>query len=424
MDLDSGIALIKFGLFKLLQTKFSFHFISSWTKLLLLSLIVVENLVFVNSVNFVNILGVHYILVFAIPSSILFILILQFRISVPKRKYVDNIFGVEAKPWLIGEDKVHDESACQCHTHQSSRGYKKFARRASINRSLIFPTNREYSHFVIGHRGAGLNAPENSISAIKRCAARGCKMVEFDVSLTKDFVPVLFHDDNLLRITGVDRSISEISWGELKTIDISDKYPGERVPTLEEAVETCLALGLRFIIDIKDENDKLIDAIVNIFQRYNDKAYEKGVVSSFYFRVIYKIRARDPNIVGCMAWRPLFYALPPVYKRGDSFFVRHYRKMLVTLMYTVNDLAMNYIYWWMIGLSAILVHKDALNVELVHKLRQRGLRVYAWTVNCPVEKQYLLNKLQVGYLTDTLDAEHSVLPVAETWLCNNNENEV
>ncbi|ODM96307.1 Glycerophosphodiester phosphodiesterase 1 [Orchesella cincta] len=341
---------------------------------------------------------------------------MEFRIPLPKRKHVEEIFGMEGKPVLVGNDTCHEESACQCHAHHCGPGYKKFSRRSSINRSLVFSSNKDYSHFVIGHRGAGLNAPENSISAIKKCAARGCKMVEFDVSLTKDLVPVLFHDDNLLRITGVDRSISEISWDELKRIDISDKYPGERVPTLEEAVEACLALGLKFIIDIKDENEKLIEAIVNIFQRHKDRAYAKGVVSSFYFRVLYKIRARDPNIL--VAWPgDLFSTHCPQFTRMVTTL-----RMLVALMYAVNDLAMNYIYWWMIGLSAILVHKDALNVELVHRLRQRGLRVYAWTVNCPVEKQYLLNKLQVGYLTDTLDAEHSALPAAEKWLCNNNES--
>ncbi len=68
---------------------------------------------------------------------------------------------------------------------------------------------------VIGHRGAAASAPENTLAGLRAAAALGATWVEFDVMLTKDRVPVLFHDDNLRRITGRDALMAETSYAEL-----------------------------------------------------------------------------------------------------------------------------------------------------------------------------------------------------------------
>jgi glycerophosphoryl diester phosphodiesterase len=54
---------------------------------------------------------------------------------------------------------------------------------------------------VIGHRGAARLAPENTLAGLRMAAALGANCVEFDVRLTKDGVPVLFHDDTMDRTT-------------------------------------------------------------------------------------------------------------------------------------------------------------------------------------------------------------------------------
>ena len=54
---------------------------------------------------------------------------------------------------------------------------------------------------VIGHRGAKMEAPENTLASVRRAKELGCTWVEVDVMLTKDKVPVIHHDNTLERCT-------------------------------------------------------------------------------------------------------------------------------------------------------------------------------------------------------------------------------
>ncbi|XOT98372.1 glycerophosphodiester phosphodiesterase family protein, partial [Alcaligenes pakistanensis] len=52
---------------------------------------------------------------------------------------------------------------------------------------------------LIAHRGAGKVAPENTLAAMRVGAQNGFHMMEYDVKLSRDGVPVLLHDDELER---------------------------------------------------------------------------------------------------------------------------------------------------------------------------------------------------------------------------------
>ncbi len=114
--------------------------------------------------------------------------------------------------------------------------------------------------FILAHRGLVTEYQENTLPAIQRAIDNQyCNGAEFDVFLTKDNKVVLFHDENLKRLTGVDRSIYEMTWNDLKTIQILPeievdggirKYAGPaNIPLLEEALETIK--GKDFFVDIE-----------------------------------------------------------------------------------------------------------------------------------------------------------------------------
>ncbi len=84
----------------------------------------------------------------------------------------------------------------------------------------------------IAHRGLHDDvAPENSFAAAAKAIEKGYP-IELDVHLTKDEKVVVFHDDNLKRMTGVDREIEDCTWEELSELKLGDSE--ERIPLFED----------------------------------------------------------------------------------------------------------------------------------------------------------------------------------------------
>jgi len=66
------------------------------------------------------------------------------------------------------------------------------------------PTGRARSNkFVVGHRGAGAYAPENTLESYRLAIAQGAEYVEQDLQITRDGVLVCCHDESLERISNV-----------------------------------------------------------------------------------------------------------------------------------------------------------------------------------------------------------------------------
>ncbi|MGB8646584.1 MAG: glycerophosphodiester phosphodiesterase family protein [Anaerolineae bacterium] len=94
---------------------------------------------------------------------------------------------------------------------------------------------------VFGHRGAAAVAPENTIAAFLRARDLGADGVELDVTLTRDRVPVVIHDDTVDRTTNGHGLIRNMTILEVKQLDAgswkSPKYRGEQIPTLAEVLD-------------------------------------------------------------------------------------------------------------------------------------------------------------------------------------------
>lgn len=140
---------------------------------------------------------------------------------------------------------------------------------------------------VIGHRGACGYAPENTLESIKTAAEMGITWVEIDVRLTKDFVPVIFHDDSLERTTNGSGNVADITYEELQALEAgswyAESFSGVKIPTLEEAIDVILDHKMGLNLEIKPapgQEKETAEAALDTLSRIWDDA-DKLLLSSF-----------------------------------------------------------------------------------------------------------------------------------------------
>ena len=154
---------------------------------------------------------------------------------------------------------------------------------------------------AIAHRGFSSRYPENTMLAFERAIALGADGAEFDVQLTKDGVPVIFHDESLLRITGVDRLVKDLTLEELRTFDLSYRFAGQcpvqRIPTLEEYFALVQNLDFLNILEFKTaiyEYDGIEQQVIDLIRRYDLNG--KIVLSSFNHYTLLRCKGLAPEL--------------------------------------------------------------------------------------------------------------------------------
>ena len=115
---------------------------------------------------------------------------------------------------------------------------------------------------VIGHRGASKVAPENTLTAFRSAMTAGADLVELDYHHSRDGIPVVIHDTTLDRTTdatnrwgGQNLRVGDRTLAELRELSagrwLQPPFPGESLPTLDEALEVIQA-GNVTLIERKD----------------------------------------------------------------------------------------------------------------------------------------------------------------------------
>jgi glycerophosphoryl diester phosphodiesterase len=116
----------------------------------------------------------------------------------------------------------------------------------------------------IAHRGASAYAQENSSASVKTAAELGADMVEVDIRLTADDVPVIAHDADLKRVFGVEGMIEDLTAEQLRAITPPDRQP---VMTFDEMVDLCASLSMGMYLDIKEINEAAFGSVTHSLQR-------------------------------------------------------------------------------------------------------------------------------------------------------------
>lgn len=123
---------------------------------------------------------------------------------------------------------------------------------AIMPRMFARPDTTLFQKRLFAHRGLHDNssqAPENSMAAFRKAVEAGYGM-ELDVHVTKDKVPVIYHDFKLERVCGQPGKIEDYTYEELQQFTLFDTQ--ERIPTLEELLQMVDG-KVPLIVEIKSE---------------------------------------------------------------------------------------------------------------------------------------------------------------------------
>lgn len=237
---------------------------------------------------------------------------------------------------------------------------------------------------IIGHRGAKGLAPENTLPAFRAGMAAGADGVEFDVQRTVDGHLVVFHDDDLKRLAGVDGRIVKSTLAMLRELDVGRyagaQYAGEIIPTLDEVLD---ALPDDCFLNIEAKrfrmrSDGLETGLVEAIQRRN--LFNRCLVSCFNPLILWRIGRLD-------------------------------RRIRLGLLYDPDLPLMMGVGWPRRVMRVDALHPWAGQVtqKLVNQAHREGRPVNTWTVNAPVEMRRVIDLGVDGIITDRPDVLAALL---------------
>ena len=208
---------------------------------------------------------------------------------------------------------------------------------------------------AIAHRGFSAAAPENTLAAFRKAIELKPDFMECDVHRTKDGHLVVIHDPTVDRTTNGKGAVADMTLAEIRELDagswFSPEYAGERIPTLEEALD--LARGkVKLIVEIKDEGDE--DQVVAAVQSYGMS--EEVLLTSFHYRVGMRLPGLDERIE----------FIPLIYVEGKAVGDECVR--LAGAAANVNG-------------SIFGVNFRAITPELAEATHASNMRQMAWTVD-------------------------------------------
>ncbi|MBV6272052.1 glycerophosphodiester phosphodiesterase [Alcaligenaceae bacterium CGII-47] len=219
---------------------------------------------------------------------------------------------------------------------------------------------------IIAHRGAGLHAPENTLASMRLGVQHGFTMVEYDVKLSADEVPILLHDDTMDRTSNSTGRASSLSFRELSNVDFGAwhgaAYAGEPIATLYAIACFTQANGVHSNIEIKPSTGQeartgeLVAARAAALWQH---ANLPPLLSSFSEIALDAARAASPQLP-----RALLIEGP---------IPRDWHNRMRAL-----------------GCQGINIDDRETSRELVEEILARGCTLAVWTVNTPQRARELL----------------------------------
>ncbi len=144
------------------------------------------------------------------------------------------------------------------------------------------------------HRGASEYYPENTVSSFAAGVDMGANGIETDVQISKDGVLMIYHDDTMKEKTGFEGTIADYTYEELRAARVKNaKYEREDcLMTFEDFLKYFAWRDLTLAIELKVRG--IAAKVIEMLKQYG--AYEKSIITSFYYDALEEARAYDADV--------------------------------------------------------------------------------------------------------------------------------
>ncbi|MGP5726624.1 glycerophosphodiester phosphodiesterase [Arthrobacter rhombi] len=241
---------------------------------------------------------------------------------------------------------------------------------------------------AFAHRGESLDGGENTMEAFGAAIDRGFGYLELDVHTTRDGVVVVFHDEELDRVSDGTGAIADHDYAELAAVRVS----GRRIPRFEEVLAAWP--DARLNVDIKDEAS--VAPFANLINKY--AAHDRVLVASFsdarrhrVLRLLEAPTASSPGLVTIV--------LAVLLSKVGSFALLRRRLR---------------------GIAALQVPERqgplrVITPRFLAQAHRAGIHVHVWVVNDRQDMDRLLDLGVDGVMTDRADVLAAVMNARGLW---------
>jgi glycerophosphoryl diester phosphodiesterase len=210
---------------------------------------------------------------------------------------------------------------------------------------------------VVGHRGNAAGAPEDTLVSEVSAQKVGARVLEFDLHMTSDGVPIVMHDETVDRTTDGSGTIDDMTLAQIQQLDagswFSPAFAGTPVPTFEQILQFASTTDAIILPELKEAvwSTDQVRTVADLIRRYH--MVDRTMFQSFYQSVLQTAQQVAPDIA---------------------------RAALV------NDAPPDPVgYIASFGGQGLLPKNTAVTKDLVTTLHDAGLSIMVWTVDEPEE---------------------------------------
>lgn len=208
---------------------------------------------------------------------------------------------------------------------------------------------------IWAHRGASVDAPENTIPAFELAFQQGADGIELDVQRSLDGVLVVCHDELIDRTSDGSGAIVEMTLEQLRHHDFSNGrsgFTGVTIPMLVEVLE--LVRGTDRVVNIELKNS--VVRYPGMEEQVDKMLTEFGLTDQVWYSSFNHLSLHHLAELGSRVGRGVLY---------------------------VEPMAQPWVYATRLGATALHPLVGTVNAELIASAHQAGVQVHPWTVDDP-----------------------------------------